>query len=60
MKSLIELLTTSDCQEIWCTSMPTGRSWISSPRRLSIAAPTSTMLEPSTPAMAIAMAGLPL
>ena len=47
MKSRIDVSTISDCQEIFSTSIPMGRSPFISSSRLSMR-PTSTRLAPGT------------
>ena len=45
--ALIDSLTKSDCQAILCSSIPIGRSRVSSSSRRSIFAPVSTTLPPA-------------
>ena len=59
MKARIDSATTFDCQEIFSTPIPTGKSATNSARRASIARPTSTTLAPEAAAKAKAIAGWP-
>ena len=59
MKSLMESLMMSDCQEIFRISIPMGNAALISCRRASMARPTVTTLTPATGAAASAMAGCP-
>ena len=52
MKSLIESLIMSDCQEISSSSMPMGRAAVISCSRSSMARPTVTTFTPATGAAA--------
>ncbi len=60
MKSLIAVLTKSDCQANLVISIPIGKCGMISFRRFSIFFPVCTTLPPTTLASWMAIAGLPL